>query len=104
MNARRRSSAVSRNSRPPAAGFSAYKKIASAEKFLLDKRKNINYNMFRYDAYARVVELADSLDSGSSVRKDVRVQVPPRAPNQNNPNQIFLIGDGFGLFLFPGKM
>ena len=31
---------------------------------------------------------------------DVRVQVPPRAPNQYNPNQIFLIGDGFGLFVF----
>ena len=31
---------------------------------------------------ARVVELADSLDSGSSVRKDVRVQVPPRAPKR----------------------
>jgi hypothetical protein len=29
---------------------------------------------------AKVVELADSLDSGSSVRKDVRVQVPPFAP------------------------
>ena len=30
---------------------------------------------------------------------DVRVQVPPRAPKQYNPNQIFLIGDGFGLFV-----
>jgi hypothetical protein len=29
---------------------------------------------------AKVVELADSLDSGSSVRKDVRVQIPPFAP------------------------
>ena len=28
---------------------------------------------------ARVAELADALDSGSSVRKDVGVQVPPRA-------------------------
>ena len=37
--------------------------------------------------YARVVELADSLDSGSSVRKDVRVQVPPRAPNGANLNR-----------------
>ncbi len=30
-----------------------------------------------------MVELADSLDSGSSVRKDVRVRVPLRAPNTN---------------------
>ena len=29
---------------------------------------------------ARVAELADAQDSGSCVRKDVRVQVPPRAP------------------------
>ena len=29
---------------------------------------------------ARVVELADSLASGASARKGVRVQVPPRAP------------------------
>ena len=28
----------------------------------------------------RVAELADALDSGSSVRKDVGVQVPPRPP------------------------
>ncbi len=29
--------------------------------------------------YAEVLELADRLDSGSSVRKDVRVQVPSSA-------------------------
>jgi hypothetical protein len=33
--------------------------------------------------YARVVELADSLDSGSSARKGMRVQVPPRAPKKD---------------------
>ena len=27
-----------------------------------------------------MVELADALDSGSSVRKDVRVRIPPSAP------------------------
>lgn len=48
---------------------------------------------------ARVVELVDSLASGASVRKDVRVRLPPRAPNQYNPN-LFPIGDGFGLFVF----
>ncbi|MFR5629227.1 MAG: hypothetical protein ACLTLX_06015, partial [Ruthenibacterium lactatiformans] len=26
--------------------------------------------------------------------------VPSSAPNQYNPNQIFLIGDGFGLFVY----
>ena len=30
----------------------------------------------------------------------VRVQVPPRAPKQYNPNQIFPVGDGFGLFVY----
>ena len=30
--------------------------------------------------FARVVELVDSLASGASVRKDVRVRLPPRAP------------------------
>ena len=30
----------------------------------------------------------------------VGVQVPPRAPNQYNPNQIFLVGEGFGLFVY----
>jgi hypothetical protein len=29
--------------------------------------------------YAEVVELADALRSGRSVRKDVRVQIPPSA-------------------------
>ena len=48
---------------------------------------------------ARVVELVDSLASGASARKGVRVRLPPRAPNQYNPN-LFPIGDGFGLFVF----
>ncbi len=30
----------------------------------------------------------------------VGVRVPSLAPNQYDPNQIFLIGDGFGLFVF----
>ena len=44
--------------------------------------------------------MADALDSGSSGREAVQVQVLSPAPNQYNPNQIFLIGDGFGLFVF----
>ena len=31
---------------------------------------------------ARVVELVDSLASGASARKGVRVRLPPRAPKQ----------------------
>ena len=31
--------------------------------------------------YAEVAKLADALDSGSSARKGVRVQIPPSAPN-----------------------
>ena len=44
--------------------------------------------------------MADVTDSKSVGSDTVRVQVPPSAPNQYNPNQIFLIGDGFGLFVF----
>ena len=47
-----------------------------------------------------MAELADALDSGSNGRKAVQVQVLLPAPNQYNPNQIFSIGDGFGLFVF----
>ncbi len=49
--------------------------------------------------FARVVELVDSLASGASARKGVRVRLPPRAPNPYNPN-LFPIGDGFGLLVF----
>ena len=35
---------------------------------------------------ARVVELVDSLASGASVRKDVRVRLPPRAPRRSKVN------------------
>jgi hypothetical protein len=33
--------------------------------------------------FAGVAELVDALDSGSSVRKDVRVQISPSAPKKN---------------------
>ena len=46
------------------------------------------------------MELADVTDSKSVVGDNVWVRVPLPAPNQYNPNQIFLIGDGFGLFVF----
>ena len=38
--------------------------------------------------------MADALDLGSSVRKDVWVQVPPSAPTEKDP------GKNQGLFLF----
>ena len=34
------------------------------------------------------------------VSNDVWVQVPLSAPKQYNPNQIFPVGDGFGLFVY----
>ena len=49
---------------------------------------------------AGMMELADVTDSKSVVGDNVWVRVPLPAPNQNNPNQIFLIGDGFGLFVY----
>ena len=47
-----------------------------------------------------MAELADALDSGSNGRKAVQVQVLSPAPKQYNPNQIFPVGDGFGLFVY----
>ena len=49
--------------------------------------------------YAPVMELVDMRDLGSRAFS-VWVRVPSGAPNKYNPNQIFLIGDGFGLFVF----
>ena len=49
---------------------------------------------------AGMAELADAHDSGSCALTSLQVQVLFPAPNQYNPNQLFLVGDGFGLFLF----
>ena len=43
---------------------------------LLTRQSRIFENVFR----AEVAELADALDSESSARKGVRVQIPPSAP------------------------
>ena len=53
--------------------------------------------------YAGVMELVDVTDSKSVGGDIVWVRVPPPAPNQYNPN-LFPIGDGFGLFVFFGKL
>ena len=49
---------------------------------------------------AGVVELADAVDSKSTASDGVPVRVRPPAPKQYNPNQIFPVGDGFGLFVY----
>ena len=46
-----------------------------------------------------MVELVDSVDLGSTAKRvQVRVLLP--APDKDNPNQVFVIGDGFGLFVY----
>ena len=44
-----------------------------------------------------MVDEADSKSVGGDI---VWVRVPPPAPNKYNPNQIFRIGKGFGLFVY----
>ena len=44
--------------------------------------------------------MADVTDSKSVGSDTVWVRVPPPAPKQYNPNQIFPVGDGFGLFVY----
>ncbi len=60
---------------------------------------------FRYNSFVmgRCDGMADVTDSKSVGSDTVWVRVPPPAPNKYNPNQIFLIGDGFGLFVFFDK-
>ena len=57
------------------------------------------YSMRSNIRHAPVMELVDMRDLGSRAFS-VWVRVPSGAPNQYNPNQIFLIGDEFGLFVF----
>ena len=47
-----------------------------------------------------MVDIADLKSAGGD---SVPVRVRLAAPNQYNPNQIFPVGDGFGLFVFFGR-
>ena len=49
---------------------------------------------------AGVMELVDVADSKSAGGNSMWVRVPPPAPDKDNPNQIFLVGVGFGLFVY----
>ena len=50
-----------------------------------------------------MVELVDTRDLKSLALTCVPVRARLAAPNQYNPNQVFPVGDGFGLFVFFGK-
>lgn len=47
-----------------------------------------------------MAELADAYGSGPYESNFMQVQVLLPAPNENNPNQIFPVGDEFGLFVY----
>ena len=49
---------------------------------------------------AGVVEQADTRDLKSLALKSVPVRSRSAAPNKYNPNQIFPVGNGFGLFVY----
>ena len=51
-------------------------------------------------SFAGVMELADVPDSKSGGSDTVPVRPRSPAPNQKNPNQIFPIGKGFGIFVY----
>ena len=53
---------------------------------------------------AGMVKSVDTRDLKSLAVKCVPVRVRLPAPNQYNPNQIFPVGDGFGLFVFFGRL
>ena len=59
--------------------------------------KKLVYTVF---VPAGVMELVDVVDSKSTDGDIVPVRVRPPAPNKYNPNQIFPVGDGFGLFVY----
>ena len=48
----------------------------------LERSENEVIGLFQHPTRAEVAELADALDSGSSARKGVRVQIPASAPSR----------------------
>ena len=68
--------------------------------FKLNSLQSLKFVILFYGKNCRSGGMADATDSKSVVGNNVWVRVPLPAPNQYNPNQIFLIGDGFGLFVF----
>ena len=67
--------------------------------FGLQIPQSIRKHLLPWQTFAGVVELADALDSKSSVRKDVRVRPPPPAPSES-PESLDLTGfSGLSLFI-----
>ena len=67
-------------------------------KITLAIRRRFGYN--GKVSSAGVMELVDVVDSKSTAGDSVPVRVRSPAPKQYNPNQIFPVGDGFGLFVY----
>ena len=56
--------------------------------------------IFAFGIPAGVMELADVPDSKSGGGDTVPVRPRSPAPNSNNPNLIFQVGEGFGFFIY----
>ena len=69
-----------------------------------DLRGNITLALRSAKPLARVVELVDSLASGASARKGVRVRLPPRAPKAERQKNLEIERFRDFLLLFQAKM
>ena len=73
------------------------KKLFKKTQFSLAISQKLLYTIL---APAGVMELVDVVDSKSTAGDSVPVRVRSPAPKQYNPNQLFPVGNGFGVIVY----